>query len=255
LKRPAAFLTGAVIAIIAAAAVLGAAGARPAQALPSYKQVCSDCHTATPVGTVTATPSKTTLTPGEAYTVNVAVNLSAAGQTGYWIVNNDAGTPDPNKAGGPAASPLTANMTAPATAGTYTYKVYGVKSPATKANGQVQTTTYQITVSGGGGGGALVQPTVAAPSPASVRKGKVATLMFRVDDANAGVTTATATIKIRNAAKKVVKALKVTKPVNGLQSATFTCKLAKGKYKFTVTAKDTAGLASSNSAVNKLTVK
>jgi hypothetical protein len=254
LNRPAAFLTGAVLAIVAAVAVLGAVDARPAQAVPSEKRVCSICHTATPVGTVTATPSKTTLTPGEAYTVNVTVNLSAAGQTGYWIVNNDAGTPDPNKAGGPAASPLTASMTAPPTAGTYTYKVYGVKSPATKANGQVQTTTYQITVSGGGGG-TLVAPTVAAPSAASVRKGKVATLKFRVNDTNAGVTTATATIKVKNAAKKLVKTLTVTKPVNGLQSTTFTCKLAKGKYRFVVTAKDTAGMASSNSATNTLTVK
>jgi hypothetical protein len=252
LRRPAAFLSRAVIAIIAVATVLGAGGAGAARALPSYKQVCSDCHTSAPVGTVTATPSKTTLTPGEAYTVDVAVNLSAAGQTGFWIINNDAGTPNPDKAGGPGASPLTAAMTAPATSGTYTYKVYGVKSPATKANGQVQTTTYQITVSGGG---VLVQPTVSAPSPASVRKGKVATLKFRVNDANVGVTTATATIKIKNTAKKVVKTLKVTKPVNGLRSATFTCKLPKGNYKFVVTAKDTAGMASSNSAVNKLTVK
>jgi hypothetical protein len=254
LKRSTAFLTGVVVAIAAATIVFGAVNARPAQAIPSEKRVCSSCHSATPSGTVTATPSKTTLAPNEAYTVNVAVNLSASGQTGYWIVNNNAGTPNPSKAGGPGASPLTAAMTAPATAGTYTYKVYGVKSPATSSNGQTQTTTYQITVSGGGGG-TLTQPTVAAPSAASVRKGKVATLKFQANDTNAGVTTATATIKISNAAKKVVKTLKVTKPVNSLQSATFTCNLAKGKYKFVVTVKDAAGMLSSNSAGNTLTVK
>lgn len=255
MKRPAAILTGAVLAIIAAAAILGVVNARPAQALPSYKRVCSSCHSATPVGTVAATPSKTTLTPGEAYTVNVAVNLSAAGQTGYWIVNNDAGTPNPNKAGGPGASPLTASMTAPPTAGTYTYKVYGVKTTTSIANGQTQTTTYQITVSGGSGGGTLVRPTVAAPSAASCRKGKVATLKFQVNDTNAGVTTATATIKIKNSKNQLVKTLKATKPANSLQSTKFTCRLAKGKYKFIVTAKDTAGMVSSNSAKNTLTVK
>jgi len=240
---------------IVAAAMVAAVGARPAEALPGYKRVCSNCHTSAPSGTVTATPSKTTLTPGEAYTVSVAVNLSSSGKTGYWIVNNDAGTPNPNLAGGPGTSPLSAGMTAPATAGTYTYKVYGVKSTTSPSSGQTQTTTYQITVSSGGGGGTLVQPTVAAPSAASVRRGKVATLKFQVNDTNAGVTTATATIKIKNSANRVVKTLKATKPVNSLQSARFTCTLAKGKYKFIVTAKDSAGMVSSNSARNTLTVK
>ena len=131
----------AVILVALAAAVIGA---KPAQALPSYKSTCSSCHSGTPSGTVTGVPSKTTLTPGEAYTVNVAVNLSASGQAGWWITNNDAATPAVSIAGSVGAGPFTANMTAPATAGTYTYKVWGAKGAPSA--GQALMTTYQITV-------------------------------------------------------------------------------------------------------------
>jgi hypothetical protein len=136
----AAFSVAAVLVALAVVVV----GAKPAQALPSYKSTCSSCHSATPSGTVTATPSKTTLTAGEAYTVNVAVGLSASGQAGWWIANNDAATPAVSISGGPGTSPFTANMTAPATAGTYTYKVWGAKG--TPGSGQALMTTYQISV-------------------------------------------------------------------------------------------------------------
>lgn len=132
-----------VIAVAAALAV-AAVGARPAQALPSYKSACNSCHSGTPSGTVTATPSKASLSPGEPYTVDVAVGLSSSGQAGWWISNNDAGTPAVSIAGGPGASPFTANMTAPAAAGTYTYKVWGAKGKPSA--GQALATTYQITV-------------------------------------------------------------------------------------------------------------
>ena len=56
---------------------------------------------------MTATPSKTTLTPGEAYTVSVAVGLSASGKAGYWISANDALTPAVSLTGGPGTSPFT----------------------------------------------------------------------------------------------------------------------------------------------------
>ena len=117
----------AAVAVAVATVALTAAVARPAQALPSYKSACSSCHSATPTGTVAATPSKTTLTPGEAYTVGVGVNLGASGKARYWLANNDALTPAIGLTGGPATSPFTANLTAPATAGTYTYKVWGAK--------------------------------------------------------------------------------------------------------------------------------
>jgi hypothetical protein len=248
----------AAVAVAVATVALTAAVARPAQALPSYKSACSSCHSGAAVGTVNATPSKTTLTPGEAYTVGVGVNLSASGQAGYWLANNDAVTPLLDLTGGPATSPFTANLTAPATAGTYTYKVWGAKGKPSA--GQALMTTYQITVatSGGGGGGTLdtVAPTTVAPSASKVIKGRKATLKYQVNDAAPNLGTATAIIKIKNRAGKVVKTIKPgVKAVNVLQKATFTCKLAKGTYKFYVTATDAAGNKATNTAGNKLTVR
>lgn len=248
----------AVVAAVAAVA-LTAAVARPAQALPSYKSTCSSCHSATPSGTVTGTPSKTTLAPGEAYSVNVAVALGASGTSGYWISSNDALTPAVSLTGGPGASPYAANLTAPAAAGTYTYKLWGAKG--TPGSGQALASTFQITVvdNGGGGGGGTVDtvaPTTRAPSAAKVVKGKKATLKYQVNDAAPNLGAATAVIKIKNKAGKVVKTIKTgPKAVNVLQKATFTCKLAKGTYKFYVTATDAAGNVGGNTAVNKLTVK
>ena len=141
----------AVVAAVAAVA-LSAAVARPAQALPSYKSTCSSCHSATPSGTVTGTPSKTTLAPGEAYSVNVAVALGASGTSGYWISSNDALTPAVSLTGGPGTSPYTANLTAPAAAGTYTYKLWGAKGKP--GSGQALASTFQITVADNSGGGA-----------------------------------------------------------------------------------------------------
>ena len=156
------------VAAAAIALAVAVVGAKPAQALPSYKSTCSTCHSATPSGTVTATPSKPTLNPGEAYSVQVTVGLSSSGQAGYWISANDASTPAVSIAGGPGTSPLTANMTAPSAAGTYTYKVWGAKGKP--GSGQATSTTYQITVSssGGGGGGIVdtVAPTTLAPKAA-----------------------------------------------------------------------------------------
>jgi hypothetical protein len=132
------------VAAIVVALAIAVVAAKPAQALPSYKSTCSSCHSATPSGTVTATPSKTTVAPGEAYTVAVAVNLTAGGKAGWWLAN-DAGTPAVSLAGGPGTSPFTANMTAPAAAGTYTYKVWGAKGTP-GSGGQALSTTYQVTV-------------------------------------------------------------------------------------------------------------
>ena len=252
----------AVVAAVAAVA-LTAAVARPAQALPGQKSTCSSCHSATPSGTVTGTPSKTTLAPGEAYSVDVAVALGASGNAGYWISSNDAATPAVSLTGGPGTSPFAANLTAPAAAGTYTYKLWGAKGRPS-SGGQALDSTFQITVvdntggGGGGGGGTVdaVAPTTLAPSAAKVVKGKKATLKYQVNDAAPNLGTATAVIKIKNRAGKVVKTIKPgAKAVNVLQKATFTCKLAKGTYKFYVTAIDAAGNVATKAAVNKLTVK
>ena len=129
---------------IAAALLFAAAAPRAANALPSYKTVCSNCHSAAPVGAVTATPSTTSLTPSEAYTVAVAVNLGSSGKTGFWITSGDAATPDPSLSGGPGSSPMSASLTAPSAPGTYTYKVYGVRGKPSA--GQTGTASFSITV-------------------------------------------------------------------------------------------------------------
>lgn len=133
------------VAATAVGIAVAAVGAMPAQALPSYQSDCSSCHKAATSGTVTATPSKTSLSPGEAYTVDVAVGLTASGQSGYWISSNDAVTPAVSTAGGPGAAPFTAAMTAPAAAGTYTYKVWAAKGKPS-SGGMALSTTYQVTV-------------------------------------------------------------------------------------------------------------
>ena len=143
-------------------------------------------------------------------------------------------------------------------------KMWGAKG--TPGSGQATSVTYQVTVvdntgggGGGGGGGTIVDapaPTVKAPSAANVVKGKKATLKYRVDDAAPNLGTAKAGIKIKKRKGKVVKTIEVgAKAVNVVQKATFTCKLAKGTYKFYVTATDAAGNRSVKAAVNKLTVR
>jgi hypothetical protein len=256
LKRSRAALTISILGLAVAGAVFAGVAAKPAEALPSYQTVCSTCHSTAPSGSVTALPSKTILAPGEAYSVSVAVNLSAAGKTGFWITNNNAATPKANVNGGPGTSPLTANMTAPAKAGSYTYKVYGVKSTTNPSSGQTATATYSITVAGGGGGTDATAPTPVAPSAASVKKGKTATLKYQINDPSPNLGTATTTIQVKNAVGTVVKTIKAgAKPVNTAQKVTFKCTLAKGTYTFVVSAVDAAGNASTATASNTLTVK
>ena len=343
------------VALVALAVVLGAVSAAPANAFPSKQQTCSNCHSGTPIGTVSATPSTATPAPGAAYTVDISNGLSASGQTGYWIANSDAGGATGTTTGvyaGPASQTAwVANMTAPLTPGTYYFKVWNVRGPD-NSNGQAKAVTYSIAVSappvldttaptstaggvtangwyhlpqvvnltasdnaGGSGvksitytldGGSPVtvnaatapvniladavthgddgahtivywatdnadnveatrsltvnidtnQPTTTAPSAASVKRGNKATLRYQVDDVAPNGGNAVVVIKIKNAAGKVVKTLKLgAKPVNTAGAAKFTCKLARGKYRFFVSATDTAGNVQSNIARNKLVVR
>ncbi len=107
----------------------------PVYAFPSEESDCSTCHGpsfGTYVILVTATPSKTNLSPGETYTVNIVIGENPSGsedQTGYWIANSDAANATGTSTGvygGPSTShTYTATMTANSTAGTYYYKVFG----------------------------------------------------------------------------------------------------------------------------------
>ena len=259
MKKRIAVITGVIAVTVAAAAVFGAVATKPAEAFPSKAQACSNCHGSATAGAVKATPSTLSpLAPGDAYTVSVAITFPSSGQYGAWVTNG-AGTPSASANAGPgSASTVVVHMTAPTTPGTYNYTAWGVRG--TPGAGQTGSGTYQITVqssSGGGGGGTtVVAPATVAPSAASVKKGKTATLKFQVNDTNSGATTATVTVQVKNAAGKVVKTIKAgAKPVNALQSTSFKCTLKKGKYKFYVSAKDSLGNAAGNVAFNTLKVK
>lgn len=127
---------------MALAAAFGAI-AQPAAASPSIQTPCGGCHSMTPMGTVTATPSTTTPAPGASYTVDIAINLTAAGTTGYWITD-ELNTKTGIYGGPDAQTTWTPTMTAPMAPGTYTYDVWGVKS--TGMGGMAQSVDYTITV-------------------------------------------------------------------------------------------------------------
>ncbi len=99
-----------------------------AQAMPTYGTGCTGCHTAG--GSVTATPSVTSLAPGAAYTVALRFT-GGSSPVGYAITGNGANVTASNA--GPAS------MTAPAAVGSYTYTVW-------MRSGVVATTTYTVTV-------------------------------------------------------------------------------------------------------------
>jgi len=123
--------------------------ASPARAFPDKAADCSDCHGTGYQGTVTATPSAQYPAPSAAYTVGITISQNAAGDAGYWIANSTAaGTTGSSTGvmGGPAAqNAWTAGMTAPATDGTYYYKVFGEDGPK-GATGQTNFAVYSIAV-------------------------------------------------------------------------------------------------------------
>ena len=135
--------------VLAAAAVLAAAITGPAGATPPRPTVCTNCHSGTAVGTVTATPSTATPAAGAAYTVAINIGLTARGNTGYRIAATDVtgSTTEWTAVYSIIASQTswTADMTAPATAGTYYYKVWCVKGPD-DSTGMAKAATYSIRV-------------------------------------------------------------------------------------------------------------
>ncbi len=156
-----------VFAALAASVLLanGRQHVQPASAFPSYQSDCSSCHGAGGLGvytnTVTAVPSTLTPAPGAAYTVTITMDASTdGGSRGYWIANSDAGGATGTTTGvygyfvgSPAA------MTAPATPGTYYYKVFG-QSGLQGPTGSTGFALYSITV----GAAATNTPTNTATS-------------------------------------------------------------------------------------------
>ena len=94
----------------------------------------------------------------------------------------------------------------------------------------------------GNGGGDTVGPRTFATRRASVRKGRRATLYYRVTDDRSGRATVTIRIRTRRGAlkKTLTLGLKGTGPE---RRARFTCRLPRGIYRYDVEARDLSGNA------------
>jgi redox-regulated HSP33 family molecular chaperone len=118
---------------------------------------------------------------------------------------------------------------------------------AADASGNTEATrTLTVNIDG-------VSPVAAVLANAKAKKGAKATIKYQVVDTLTG--SAVTTIKIKSRAGRVVKTLKSTKPVGAAQNVKSSCKLAKGVYKVTAQAKDSAGNVSAVSPAKKPTVK
>src|SRR5450759_1903295 len=149
------------IAVLATALAVGLMAAtvdmRPAQATPDQGVTCIGCHDA--AGSVTATPSTATPVAGAAYTVAIVITNTAAGNSGYNISIGGVSQTTGGPAGGKT---FTADMTAPASAGTY---VYTVGADTGRTHGAASTTTYRITV---GAAATTTAPATTAPPTTTV---------------------------------------------------------------------------------------
>jgi lysophospholipase L1-like esterase len=101
-----------------------------------------------------------------------------------------------------------------------------------------------------------VRPRPRVLRPAAARRGRRATLRYEVRDAEPCGPTSTAVIRVESSSGRVVKALVRRRvPVNAPASASFTCGLPKGRYRWTVSARDTAGNLARTPASGRLTVR
>ena len=133
-----------ITALTALAALVSVAA--PAAAMPSKNSTCTSCHSGAASGTVTAVPSTATPTPGATYTVAIDIGLTASGKTGYRIAQTDAADSATNwmavYSGTGSQTAWTATMTAPATPGTYYYKVWTAKG----YRGTAKAVSYSVTI-------------------------------------------------------------------------------------------------------------
>jgi hypothetical protein len=108
---------------------------------------------------------------------------------------------------------------------------------------------------GNSGGGDTVGPKTFATRKASVRKGRRATLYYRVTDDTAA--SATVTIRIRTRAGKLKKSLMLGSRNTGPERhCHFTCTLPRGVYRYEVEARDLSGNpAQTPLGSNRLTVR
>jgi len=195
---------------------------------------------------VDATPPTTTVAGDDAHWHNKAVNLT------FKAVDNSGGSgisyTQCRLDGGPwiDATSLT------------------IAAPASHANDGVHTVLYRSADNAGNVEKAKSctvkidtrPPRVVANWAAKVNRGHTAGLQYDVSDPRPGSPTATVTIRIRNAANRLAKTL-VAKSVavDERLAARFLCKLAKGRYRFSIYATDAAGNPQKKVGSNSLTVR
>lgn len=97
------------------------------------------------------------------------------------------------------------------------------------------------------------RPTTKAPSAAKAVRGRKATIKFTVSDPRPTCGFANVAITIKGPQTKTITLKR--RAVNKALTAEFTCKLARGTYRFTVYATDLAGNKQARAGTNVLTVK
>jgi hypothetical protein len=220
---------------IAAAAVILAIGA-----VAAYADIASDSEK--PVSTTDAAAS---------YWDAAAITISSTDNEGIAYIYHKLDG-HPVRLSTITAKPLSAQVAFPtAKDGTVGAGAHTLKYWAQDINGNVEaqrTVTFEIVAD-------TVKPVTSATA-VSVRKGRTATLKYKVADADPNKGTATVVIKIKNRAGKVVKTIKAgSKSVNVALTAKFRCTFAKGAYKYYVYATDAAGNVQSRAGYAKLTVR
>jgi hypothetical protein len=101
-----------------------------------------------------------------------------------------------------------------------------------------------------------VRPTPLALREVVVRRGRVTRLPFRVDDAPPCGPTCTAVVTVTTRGGRVLRTfVRRRVPIGRASAVTFTSGLAKGKYRYVVAARDTAGNPQSVTGSASLTVR
>ena len=195
----------------------------------------------TPVGTATSATDFTV----SAVAPSITSFTPVGGPVGTSVVITGTNLTDATSVafGGIATGAYTVNSATQITAMVPTGAITGPITVTTAAGTATSAASFTVTTI-----------TTEAPSPSNVKRGKVATLRFRVNEPIVGGV-ADVTIRIQKS-DRVVKTLRIMSvPMNSLQKAKFTCRLAKGTYRFYVSATTTSGAVSSNTAWNTLKVK